>query len=57
MHWKDNGNWQNFLKIYVKSIHVEYWPFYFVPGGKFQTVVAALLPKMLPKIHKVNFNR
>ena len=53
MYWKEEGKWCKFLKQNMSYIGAEYWSFYFVPGGKFQTVVAALLPKK----HEVDYER
>lgn len=41
---KHGGVFSKFLQKHVKTIKESYWPLYYMPSGRYQTILATLLP-------------
>nr|XP_002127021.1 phospholipase ABHD3 [Ciona intestinalis] len=44
LHHKKGTKFDSFLENHVPKLKIPYWSFFWVPGGKLQTIVASLLP-------------
>lgn len=45
LYHKKNGPMGNFILKHVNTVQSKFWSFFFVPDGKFQTVVSSCLPR------------
>jgi len=52
LYAKENGSFGNFLKDHVPSIKEKYWPLFYLPNGKLQTIFFNFMPTNQVKFTK-----